>query len=137
MKGQWIYIDKAAYRLYLVDGRNVVDSWGIAVGKNAGNKRAVGDMRTPEGTFTVQQIQNAQSWTHDFKDGKGVIKNAYGPWFIRLKTGKWRGIGIHGTHAPESIGTKATEGCIRLRDEDLKKLKPRVKIGMKVVIGAN
>ena len=42
--------------------------------------------------------------------------------FIRLKTPGHKGIGIHGTHLPESIGEKTTEGCIRLRNEDLKRL---------------
>ena len=55
-------------------------------------------------------------------DGKGEIKGAYGPYFIRLKTPGHKGIGIHGTHLPESIGEKTTEGCIRLRNEDLKRL---------------
>ena len=136
-KGLWIYIDKAAFTLYLAEGNKVLNSWGVAVGKVSGNKQKVGDMRTPEGTFSVQAIQDARSRSHDFTDGKGVIKHAYGPWFIRLKTGKWKGIGIHGTHAPESIGTLATEGCIRLKNEDVAILKTKVKPGMKVVIGVN
>lgn len=135
-KGRWIYIDKAGFRLYLAEGNKVIDSWGVALGKVPGNKQKAGDMRTPEGSFSVQQIQDARSWTHDFKDGKGVIKNAYGPWFIRLKTG-WSGIGIHGTHDPESIGTLTSEGCIRMKNEDLQELKPLVVKGMKVVIGSN
>ena len=105
--GLWIFIDKADYRLYLVNKNQVVDSWGIAIGKVPGNKQAKGDNRTPEGTFTVSRIQDASTWTHDFKDGKGVIKGAYGPWFIRL------------------------------RNEDLEHLKPMVKLNMKVVIAAD
>ena len=136
-KGKWIFIDKANFRLYLAEGNKVVDSWGIAVGKVPGDKQGKGDMRTPEGkNFSVQQIQDARTWTHDFGDGKGVIKGAYGPWFIRLKTG-WSGIGIHGTHDPDSIGTLASEGCIRLKNEDLVQLHKHVKVGMRVVIGPN
>jgi hypothetical protein len=30
-----------------------------------------------------------------------------------------QGIGIHGTHDDNSIRTRATEGCIRLKNEDL------------------
>lgn len=84
--------------------------------------------------FEVIQIQNASYWTHDFRDGKGEIKGAYGPWFIRLETG-WRGIGIHGTHDPSSIGTAASEGCIRMKNEDVQRLHEKyVKIGLKVFI---
>ena len=45
-----------------------------------------------------------------------------------------KGIGIHGTHDPESIGTMVTQGCVRLWNEDLEELKGRVFIGMKVII---
>ena len=103
------------------------------MGKNSGDKRKVGDNRTPVGEFTVQSIENASHWTHDFKDGKGVIAGAYGLWFIHLKTG-WQGIGIHGTHDPSSIGKNVTDGCIRLNNEDLKELKPLVRVGMTVRI---
>ena len=46
----------------------------------------------------------------------------------------FRDIGIHGTPFPESIGTRATEGCIRLRNEDILDLKQRVKVGTVVII---
>ena len=80
-----------------MSGGEVIETFGAAVGKNAGQKRRAGDMRTPEGSFTVVQIQDSSSWSHDFGDGKGPVAGAYGPWFIRLATG-WQGIGIHGTH---------------------------------------
>ncbi|XOQ51048.1 MAG: hypothetical protein ACFWTX_07190 [Acidaminococcus timonensis] len=68
-----------------------------------------------------------------------MIQHAYGPWFISLDTrnlsqGKWDGIGIHGTHDPASIGTRASEGCIRMNNDNLQKLKPYVKVGMKVKV---
>lgn len=85
-------------------------------------------MKTPDGTFVIDEIIDASSWTHDFKDGKGEIAGAYGPWFLSLDTynlsqGAWGGIGIHGTHDPASIGTLASEGCIRLRNQDIEALK--------------
>ncbi len=96
-------------------------------------------MKTPDGTFVVDEILDASYWTHDFKDGKGEIKGAYGPWFISLDTtnlskGAWGGIGIHGTHDPAFIGTRASEGCIRLNNADIEQLKKFAKVGMKVVI---
>ena len=134
-KADHIVIDKEKMTLNLYDTNDaLIFSFPVAVGKNYGNKEKVGDMKTPEGEFSVSQIQDASAWTHDFKDGKGVIAGCYGNWFIRLKTPPHSGIGIHGTHAPESIGTRATEGCIRLHNADLDKLKPLVKVGMKVTI---
>ena len=81
----------------------------------------------------MQSIENAGGWSHDFLDGKGVIRGAYGPWFIRLKTG-WQGIGIHGTHDPDSRGSRATEGCIRLSNDELEELRQFAFREMKVVI---
>ena len=98
---------------------NVLCEYPVAVGKNYGTKRSVGDMKTPEGVFTIEDIQDASAWDHDFGDGDGPIQGAYGDFFIRLRTPGHKGIGIHGTHAPESIGTRATEGCVRLRNENL------------------
>lgn len=130
-----IVISKETMTLKLYDNRQrLICSFPVAVGKNLGNKRRSGDMKTPEGEFKVQQIQPASHWTHDFGDGKGVIEGCYGNWFIRLETPPHRGIGIHGTHDPASIGTRATEGCIRLHNNDLDSLKPMVKVGMRVTI---
>lgn len=132
---KFIVISKETMTL-TVYGPNVnkIAEFPVAIGKNPGNKRKKGDMKTPEGSFEVQQIQDASHWTHDFRDGKGDIKGAYGSHFIRLLTPPHTGIGIHGTHDPSSIGTRATEGCIRLRNEDLLKLVGMVRVGMPVTI---
>lgn len=128
-----LLIDKSDYTIYLLSGEETTQSWPIAIGKNPGQKQRVGDMTTPTGVFYVDEIIDSSSWTHDFKDGKGEIAGAYGPWFISLVTG-WDGIGIHGTHDPNSIGTMVSEGCIRLYNEDLAELKNIVTVGMKVTI---
>ena len=94
---------------------------------------------TPTGTFLVDEIDDASSWTHDFGDGNGSIAGAYGPWFISLDTrnlsgGNWDGIGIHGTHDPASIGTNASEGCVRLQNDQLEELRQVAYVGMPVTI---
>ena len=129
----WLRINKGSYELYLYRGIDIDKIYRVAVGKNAGDKERVGDNRTPNGIFTVQSIENSSSWAHDFQDGKGVIRGAYGPWFIRLRTG-WKGIGIHGTHDPDSRGTMASEGCIRMSNDELEELKQYAFREMKVVI---
>lgn len=112
----------------------VIARYPVAVGENYGDKKIKGDHKTPEGTFRVQSIEDASRWTHDFGDGKGEIEGAYGSHFVRLLTPPHRGIGIHGTHDPASIGTRATEGCIRLRNEDLPEFVELVGVGMPVTI---
>lgn len=129
----WVKIVKERFRLYVNRGDQKIAAFPVAIGSNPGNKETVGDRRTPEGTFKVVQIQDASYWTHDFGDGKGPIDGAYGPLFIRLETG-WKGIGIHGTHDPSSIGKRVTEGCIRLTNENVEILEGQIGIGTVVVI---
>lgn len=142
-----IHVHKSSYRLdvYQQGLEEAICSFPIAVGKNPGDKQREGDNKTPtswgnaaaipvryegagigvpsvQAPFRVEEVCPAHYWTHDFGDGKGVIEGAYGPWFLSLDTG-WVGIGIHGTHDPASIGTMASEGCIRLRNEDIRQLK--------------
>lgn len=138
VKAQELVIRKSEFRLDVMMGDSVAKSFRVALGKNPGDKQRRGDHRTPEGKYRIVQIQRSETWTHDFKDGKGEIAGAYGPWFLRFGSGeskmKWAGIGIHGTHDPASIGTLATEGCIRLKNEDLQELKNLVEVGTPVTV---
>lgn len=131
---RYVIISKKDFKLVVIENRDTIFKCPIAVGKNYGNKTKTGDRKTPEGTFTICSIENSSAWKHDFKDGKGLRKGAYGPYFFRLKVPKFNSIGIHGTCLPESIGTRSSEGCIRLNNSDLQKLKTFVFIGMKCII---
>lgn len=136
-----LLVDKKNYTLTVFDAQNkVVKTYGVALGKKPGQKKQSGDMTTPDGTFPIAEVDDASSWTHDFGDGKGEIKGAYGNWFLYLDTsalskGEWDGIGIHGTHDPASVGTRASEGCIRLHNEDIDELKAKyARVGTLVTI---
>jgi lipoprotein-anchoring transpeptidase ErfK/SrfK len=41
---------------------------------------------------------------------------------------------IHGTNAPQSIGTHVSSGCIRLTNQDVTDLYSRVNVGTKVIV---
>lgn len=130
-----LLVSKQDMKLKLVDYKGkelfVTD---IACGCGYGNKLKKGDLKTPEGVFQIADIQNSKEWKHDFKDGKGMIEGAYGPYFIRLSVPEHKGIGIHGTHDSLSIGSRVTEGCIRLKNDDLIQLVSMIEIPMTVVI---
>ena len=131
----FIVIDKQALTLTFYDADSAaVKTYRIACAVNYGPKTRKGDHKTPEGTFKINQLLNAKGLSHDFHDGKGPVRGAYGPWFLRLDVPGFIDIGIHGTHLPESIGTRATEGCIRMTNEDILDLKSRVKVGTPVTI---
>jgi len=127
-----VRIDKNRMCLTLLQEGDTIMCVPISCGRGFGPKTKSGDMRTPEGEYKILSFTDSRSWGHDFNDGLGYIKEAYGPWFIRLSAGN--GIGIHGTHDPKSMGLRASEGCIRLRNEDLLQLKPQLRKGMVVEI---
>lgn len=132
----FIVINKNTFALnvYNYKGENIFETV-IATGKNIGKKEKVGDMKTPEGVFKIVSIEDSHEWTHDFRDDTlGVLTDVYGPYFIRLETPGFKGIGIHGTHDNKSLGTNASEGCVRMRNEELLKLVELVDIGTVVVI---
>ena len=145
-KNCFILISKPEYRLYVcevVDGDTLKRvHYPVCVGKAKGQKQKKGDMKTPECTaenpFVITEIVDASNWHHDFGDGRGSILS-YGHWFMRLKTPGFSGIGIHGsTNNESSVPGRGSEGCIRLRDEDLIQLKENYAfVGMRVVILAD
>ena len=106
-----------------------VERFAIAIGSNpdGGDKLAVGDCRTPEGEFEIVSIEDSSEWEHQ-------EERVYGPFFLRLECPPWEGIGIHGTSEPDSLGTMATRGCVRLRNEDITRLASVVRVGTRVLI---
>jgi len=133
-KGDYLLIQKSRHLLHHYRDGKLLTSYSVALGANPGDKTKVGDNATPEGHFEVNYIKDSSAWEHDFGDGKGLVRDAYGPFFIALYTGAkgsfsgdtWRGIGIHGTHKPSSIGSNESEGCIRLHNAELLKLKTAI-----------
>lgn len=130
-----VIVSKPELKLYVVNAKNdTIFTAPVCVGKNYGDKQMIGDHRTPEGTFRIHKILDSREWKHDFKDGAGVRKGAYGPYFMRLQMENYKDIGIHGTCFPESVGTRASEGCVRMRNEDIARLYRYVRIGTMVTI---
>ena len=139
----FIVIDNPALDLSVYEDQDgdtvLIARYPVCVGLNYGQKQKKGDMKTPESSFenpfTITQIQDASKWKHDFGDGRGEILS-YGNWFMRLKTPGFTGIGIHGsTNNESSVPGRGSEGCIRLRDDELDILKENYAfVGMKVII---
>lgn len=145
-KNCFIIVSKPELRLYVCEvvGSDTVKRvhYPVCVGLKKGQKQKKGDMKTPECTaanpFVITEIKDASQWYHDFGDGRGSIL-AYGNWFMRLKTPGHSGIGIHGsTNNESSVPGRGSEGCIRLRNNDLDDLKENYAfVGMRVVILAD
>lgn len=150
-KNCFIVISKKDYYLYVYEPQGtdtvLLARYDCALALRKGDKTRTGDMRTPHCTspskpFYISQILPASSWRHDFGDGRGSIK-AYGDFFMRLRLDGHplrsnRSIGIHGsTNNRESVPGRASEGCIRLKDEDIRQLRGTYAyVGMPVIIKA-
>lgn len=130
----FIVISKKEFRLYVYEvvagDTALVAHYPICYAKYKEPKEREGDMKTPETKpgvpFTISEIRDYSARAHDFGDGRGSILS-YGHWFMALTlngyTGTGGGIGIHGsTNNPESVPGRGSEGCIRLRDNDINAL---------------
>jgi hypothetical protein len=122
-----ILVSKRDHRLRALDyGSGVMLDVPVATGRNPGNKKRYGDKKTPEGIFSIYAIHDASGWDYDFHDGKGPVKGCYGKYFVRFR--EYYHIGIHGTHLPETVGMRATEACIRLRNDDIERIVPMISV---------
>lgn len=146
-------ISKKEFRLYVYEvagiDTSLVAHFPVCYAKYPEGKTKEGDMRTPDcdirAPFTISEIKDASTWSHDFKDGRGSILS-YGKWFMRLNlkgatnctpaVRANRSIGIHGsTNNATSVPGRDSEGCIRLRDADLITLHDLyAKVGTPVVV---
>lgn len=105
----------------------------------------VGSQQTasPIGNWTVKAIAKMPTFRYDplmLKKGERSSdahllppgpNNPVGVMWIALNK---KGIGIHGTEDPDSIGRNASHGCIRLANWDIVKLAEMVKPGVPVTV---
>ncbi|HWQ02905.1 MAG TPA: L,D-transpeptidase [Candidatus Nitrosotenuis sp.] len=112
-------------KLALVVNGEVQKVYRIAVG--------AADTPSPSGEFKI--INRLEKPTYyapgiAIKPGK---KNPLGTRWIGLSA---KGIGIHGTNAPGSIGKPRSHGCIRMRNADVEELFALVRVGDAVALHA-
>lgn len=124
-----ITIDLSDRRLTLYQGDTVLRTIPVAVGRSA--------YPTPTGEFEVRQMIRDPSWmnpfTHEVIEG-GSPRNPLGRFWIGFWTDGTNWVGMHGTPNPESVGTAASHGCIRLYNEDIQALFAQVSMGTPVTV---
>lgn len=115
-------------RVYVYDNDRVLDSFPVAIGAP--------NTPTPTGQFEIfQMIVNPvwqSPWTGEvFAPGANSALGLRWIGFAELPNGI---IGFHGTPTVSSIGRAASNGCVRLRNEDVLALFEHVEMGMTVVV---
>lgn len=126
--------------LYYVLGSGKAVRYGVAVGKEgfswSGTARvgmkAVNPRWTPPPEMIARTPKYAK-WANGMPGGLPI--NPLGPRAMYLfNKGGDTGFRIHGTIHPESIGTAASSGCIRMLNHEVIELYGKVRIGTKVIV---
>ena len=135
-----IVIDTAARYLYLVEGSNRARRYAIAVGRDGLQYKGavkVGDKQEwPRWIPTKEMQQREPAKYGKYADGMpGGGQNPLGARAIYLyENGRDTHLRIHGTIAPETIGTDSSNGCFRMINEHVMDLYRRVPMGTQVVV---
>jgi lipoprotein-anchoring transpeptidase ErfK/SrfK len=127
-----VTIDRDGFRLRLFKNLKRSKSYRIAVGAPG--------YATPTGTYSIANKAVNPAWSAPDQPWAGAYRNevveggaADNPLKARW-LGVIGGVGIHGTAAEYSIGTRASHGCIRMRVADVIDLYSRVPVGTPVLI---
>jgi lipoprotein-anchoring transpeptidase ErfK/SrfK len=107
---------KRDFEVMVLLGPNALRVYDVATGK---------DGKTPEATFKIgTKMVNPDWYSPEGKLYKfGTPENVLGTrWLAFENTDQHQGFGIHGTRFPESIGTEASMGCLRMRNEEVEEL---------------
>ncbi len=118
-KDFFIIIERSTCWLYLFDSRGLFKRYHVGLGK-PGHETALG-------RYTIGNKQVDPVW---FKPGSEPIpagdpENELGTrWMpmVPAEEGLPHDLGIHGTVAPDTIGTHASRGCARMHNHDVEEL---------------
>lgn len=125
--------------LYFVLGRQTAIRYGVAVGKEGFDWAGIAEVGrkvewprwTPPASMIKRRPELAQ-WANGMPGGP---ENPLGARAIYLfKNGNDTLFRIHGTNEPQSIGSAASSGCIRMLNEEVTELYDAVRIGTKVIV---
>lgn len=134
-----IVVDPRSKFLYLIEPGGQAIRYGIGVGREGfswSGEARVGYKRVWPKWFPPDEMIARQPELAKYDDGMdGGPANPIGARGLYL----WQGnedtlYRIHGTNQPESIGTNASSGCIRLWQQDIIDLYERVPLNAKVVV---
>jgi lipoprotein-anchoring transpeptidase ErfK/SrfK len=122
-----IIIDRSDYRLYWIQNGVLVKTYRIAIGKrntptpNAVWKVGRKEKTPPKGVYGPRKLRLFRRISYRTRAGRTAYRY------------KYTNYGIHGTNQPWVIGTMASHGCIRLLNNQIMDLWPRVPVGTMVL----
>ncbi|MBI5778483.1 MAG: L,D-transpeptidase family protein [Planctomycetes bacterium] len=128
----WAKVSKTTLTLTLYINNDFIKEYRISVGDPTKN------CDTPAGIYTVGTKTIHPTWYKKTEDGRkeevpyGDSRNVLGTRWMGFKESP--ALGIHGTTAPENIGKKISNGCIRMYNTEVEEVYDLISQGAKVVI---
>ena len=128
----WVVtVHRPSFKLRVFRGLEHQKTYSVSVGQ-------IG-YTTPAGLYSIQNKAidpvwdvPDEPWAGDFR-GRQIPPGPENPIKARW-LGVYDGVGIHGTAEAESIGTRASRGCIRMRIEEVKDLYRQIPVGTPIYI---
>jgi len=128
LKGELsLLVDKSDYTLTILLNNHFIKQYPVGIGKSD---------KTPVGVFVIDnKLVNPTWYSPEGVYQYGHPKNVLGTRWIGFEdTDGLYGYGIHGTANPDSIGKDMSNGCIRLRNDNVEELFDFVKAKTRVVM---
>lgn len=121
--------DKSSFLLAVYLGEAIVRLYWMAHGADRHD--------TPETDFVVLDKIPNPDWHFEGRVIPfGHPENPLGRFFVKFEHTSYTGFGVHGTNEPETIGTRASRGCIRLLPDDIREFAGFVPRGATVRVQA-
>ena len=123
-----ILLSLSERRVFLYKGETIASSYPVAIG--------AANTPTPQGQFTVSQMVIEPVWQNPWTGelNEPGPNTALGLRWIGFTTTEAGAFGFHGTPTLDSIGRAVSNGCVRMRNEDIVALFSQVRIGTPVEV---
>jgi lipoprotein-anchoring transpeptidase ErfK/SrfK len=114
-----VLVDLDSRWMFYLFGSEVACAWEVAIGAP--------DSETTPGIYHAGEKQENPTWFPEgqppvpFGDPQNPLGTRWIGWIPADGAGG-RGLGFHGTREPETIGAAVSDGCIRLRNEEVEEL---------------
>jgi len=128
LKGELsLLVDKSDYTLTILLNGNFIKQYPVGIGKSD---------KTPIGVFVIDNKLVNPTWyspegVYQYGDPKNVLGTR---WIGFEDRNDLYGYGIHGTADPDSIGKDMSNGCIRMKNENVEEVFDFVKAKTRVVM---
>ncbi len=127
--------DKKSRNLYVFDpSKNVLvpEKYEIDIGKNDGDKTQRDDKKTPEGIYALETKKTQPEIPYEMYGSMAFTTN-YPNIFDKADNKSGSGIWLHSV--PDNVPlNRGSRGCVVLRNDNLKKVEPQIKLNKSFLI---